>query len=215
MSLELYFHPLASYCWKVLIAFYENDTPFEPRSVDLGSERERAELAALWPFVKFPLLRDRARDQLVPESSIIIEHLALHHPGPCALVPREPEAALQARFWDRFFDQYVHEAMQKIVLDKLRPAGQGDAFGVDAARGQLEVSYGVVEARMASRQWALGNEFTLADCAAAPALHYANRVAPFGPQHRQTAAYLARLEARPSFARVLREAEPYFHLFPG
>ena len=215
MSLELYFHPLASYCWKVLIALYENETAFEPRIVDLSNERERAELAALWPVMKFPLLRERGRDQVVPESTIIIEHLALHYPGPSALVPREAEAALQARLWDRFFDQYVHEAMQKLVLDKLRPAGQNDAFGVAAARSQLEVAYGIVEQRMASRRWALGDDFTLADCSAAPALHYANRVAPFGAERPHTAAYLARLEARPSFARVLREAEPYFHMFPG
>ena len=215
MSLELYFHPLASYCWKVLIALYENETPFEPRLVDLASEQQRAELVALWPFAKFPLLRDRAREQVVPESTIINEYLALHYPGRSALVPREPDAALQARLWDRFFDQYVHEAMQKIVLDKLGPEGQSDAFGVDVARQQLEVAYGVLEARMASRRWALGDDFTLADCAAAPALHYANRVAPIGTDRPHTAAYLVRLEARPSFARVLREAEPYFHLFPG
>ncbi|HEY6078528.1 MAG TPA: glutathione S-transferase family protein [Polyangiaceae bacterium] len=215
MSLELYFHPLASYCWKVLVALYENETPFEPRTVDLGSERERAELAALWPMLKFPVLHDHARDQVVPESTIINEYLALHYPGRSVLVPCEPDVAQQARLWDRFFDQYVHEAMQKIVLDKLRPAGQNDAFGVGAARSQLEVAYGVVEQRMASRRWALGDDFTLADCAAAPALHYANRVAPFGAKRPHTAAYLARLEARPSFARVLREAEPYFHMFPG
>jgi glutathione S-transferase len=132
-----------------------------------------------------------------------------------ALLPSDPARALEARLYDRFFDIYVHEPMQTIVLDKLRPPGQGDAFGVAAARGRLETAYGLLEQRMASRAWAIGSDFTLADCAASPALHYANRVAPIGPGRPHTAGYLSRLEARPSFARVLREAEPYFKMFPG
>ncbi len=218
MSLVLYGHPLASYCWKVLLALYENETPFESVSVDLSDEQQRAELTALWPVAKFPLLRDSRRGQVVPESTIIIEYLARHYPGRLALVPSDPELALEARLYDRLFDTYVHGPMQTIVLDKLRPAEQSDKFGVAAARAQLEVAYGLIEQRLASRArpgWMAGSDFTLADCAAAPALHYANRVAPLGPQRPHTAAYLARLEARPSFARVLREAEPYFKMFPG
>jgi glutathione S-transferase len=218
MSLVLYGHPLASYCWKVLLALYENETPFESVTVDLSDEKQRAELTALWPVAKFPLLRDRARDQLVPESTIIIEYLARHYPGRTALLPSDPELALETRLYDRLFDTYVHGPMQTIVLDKLRPVEQSDKLGVAAARAQLEVAYDLIERRLAARSaagWMLGSAFTLADCAAAPALHYANRVAPLGAERPLTAAYLARLEARPSFARVLREAEPYFEMFPG
>src|SRR3954454_7496932 len=103
MSLEFYFHPLASYCWKVLIALYENETPFQPRLVDLGNAAEREALERLWPITKFPLLRDLARDQTVPESSIIIEYLARHHPGKIDLLPEARDRALEVRLWDRFF----------------------------------------------------------------------------------------------------------------
>lgn len=218
MSLVLYCHPLASYCWKVLLALYENETPFDSVTVDLSNEKQRAELTGLWPVAKFPLLRDAARDQLVPESTIIIEYLAQHYPGRTALFPSDPALALETRLYDRLFDTYVHGPMQTIVLDKLRPAEQSDALGVAAARAQLEVAYDLIERRLAAQStagWMVGSDFTLADCAAAPALHYANRVAPLGLERSRTAAYLARLEARPSFARVLREAEPYFKMFPG
>jgi glutathione S-transferase len=215
MSLTLHFHPLASFCWKVLVALYENGTPFEPSIVDLGDPVSAAAFKALWPLAKMPVLQDHARDRIVPESTIVIEYLAQHYPGPVALVPADPERARQTRLADRFYDLYVHEPMQKIVTDRLRPRGQADAFGVGQARATLAVSYGMIEQDMAGRRWAMGEAFTLADCAAAPALFYANKVAPFGGRHPKVAAYLDRLMARPSFARTVAEAQPYFKDFPG
>jgi glutathione S-transferase len=214
MSLTLYMHPLASYCWKVLIALYENETPFEPRLVDLGDPVAREQFHALWPIGKFPVLHDATRDALVPESAIILEYLAQHHPGPRELVPRDPDRARQCRLRERFFDLYVHEPMQQIVGDRLRPEGAHDPFGVEQARARLRVAYAMIEREMADATWAFGPDFSAADCAAAPALYYANLVAPFVDTHPNVAAYLRRLEARPSFARVLAEAEPYFAMFP-
>jgi glutathione S-transferase len=214
VALELYFHPLASFCHKVLIALYENGTAFEPVLVDLGNPRERAALAKLWAPAKFPVLRDQARDRTVAESSIIIEYLAQHYPGGVALLPADPDAALRVRMQDRFFDLYVHYQMQKIVLDRLRPAEQRDALGVEQARRDLRLSYDMLEQEMRARTWAAGEQFTMADCAAAPALFYANEVQPFGESHPAVAAYLARLKARPSYARVLEEAQPYLKNFP-
>ena len=214
MSLTLYLHPLASYCWKVLIALYENETPFRPQVVDLADPAARAALQALWPFARLPVLRDEARDRTVPESTIIIEYLVRHRPGPVALIPDDPEVARDVRFADRFYDLYIQEPMQTIVGDRLRPAAARDPHGVARARALLDVAYGVIERDRAASQWAVGDAFTMADCAAAPALHYADRVHPLGDRHPRAAAYLRRLEARPSFARVLREAAPYAHLFP-
>jgi glutathione S-transferase len=214
MSLTLHSHPLSSYCMKVLIALYENATPFTPHFLDLGDPAARAAHLALWPPGKMPVLRDDARGQTVPESTIIIEYLAEHYPGPVALVPRDPELAREARLHDRFFDCYVMDPMQKIVGDRLRPAGRRDPHGVEAARAQLRRSYDQIDARMATRTWAIGDAFSLADCAAAPSLFYANVVEPFETTHPHAAAYLGRLVARPSFARALREREPYRHLFP-
>jgi glutathione S-transferase len=212
--LKLYYHPLASYCWKVLIALYENDTPFERQLVDLSKPEQRAELARLSPFVKFPTLEDRARGRTLWESTTIIEYLAQHHAGKSALVPADPDAAFEVRRKDRFFDLYVHESMQKIVGDRLRPEGKRDALGVEQARAALATSYDWLERELGSQPWAAGDTFGMADCAAAPALYYANRVAPFGTTYPRTAAYLERLHARPSFARVFDEAQPYMALFP-
>jgi glutathione S-transferase len=212
MSLTLYYHPLASFCWKALIALYETDIAFERRIIDLSQPEQRAELTALWPFAKFPVLQDRARGQAVPESSIIIEYLTQHHASP--LIARDPELTRETRLLDRFYDLYVHEPMQKIVGDKLRPEGQRDAYGVAEARAQLATAYAQIDRQMATRLWAVGDAFSLADCAAAPALYYADRVAPLG-QHKNAAAYLQRLHLRPSFARVFAEAQPYLHMFPG
>ena len=214
MSLKLYLHPLASYCHKALIALYENDTPFESVVVDLGNATERAMLLKLWPIGKFPVLRDDVRDQTVPESTVVIEYLDRHYPGRTRFIPAEADAAWRTRLCDRFYDLYVHEPMQKIVVDRLRPAGKNDSFGVEEARARLKTSYAMIEREMANRTWAMGEAFSLADCAAAPALFYANKVAPFGDSHRNVAAYFDRLKARPSYARVLREAEPYFAMFP-
>jgi glutathione S-transferase len=213
MTLVLHSHPLSSFCQKVLIALYENETPFEAKLIDFFDPESRAAFLRLWPMGKIPVLRDEARDRTVPEATIIIEYLAQHHPGRTALVPPDPDLARETRFRDRFYDLYVDVPMQKIVTDRLRPAGQGDAFGVAQAKEQLRTAYGLIEEDMAGKRWAMGDAFTMADCAAAPALAYANRVVPFA-DHRQVAAYFDRLVQRPSFARVLAEAEPYQRNFP-
>lgn len=215
MALSLYFHPLASYCWKVLIALYENETPFEPRLVDLGNPVERDAFLKLTPLGKFPILHDHQNGKLVGESTIILEYLATHYPGRVALLPSGADAALEVRAQDRFFDQQVHEAMQKHVGDKLRPEGKRDPFGVEQAHAQLEKAYSILETTLATRSWAAGESFSMADCAAAPALYYANLVHPLGAAHGHVRQYLERLKARPSFARVLVEAQPYFAMFPG
>ena len=215
MALTLYYHPLASFCQKVLIALYENDTPFAPRFVDLGDAASAAELKRIWPIGKFPVLRDGAKDQTIPESSIIIEYLSLHYPGTTQLVPTDTEFAWQTRLRDRFFDLHVHEPMQKIVGDRLRPPGRNDPHGVELAKAQLQTAYGMIDRDMATRTWAMGDAFTMADCAAAPPLFYANKMLPFGDTHWNVAAYFDRLMQRPSFARVVKEAQPYMHLFPG
>jgi glutathione S-transferase len=214
MSLKLYFHPLASFCHKALIAFYENGIPFESVIVDLADEASSAAFRAVWPMAKMPVLRDEARDRTVAESTIIVEYLDAHYPGTTRFLPADPDRAWQTRMWDRFYDHYVQEPMQKIVLDRLRPEGKNDPYGVEQARVQLHQAYGVIEQEMAGKTWMTGEAFTLADCAAAPALFYANTVAPFGGTHGKLAAYLDRLMARSSFARVLEEAQPYFRLFP-
>jgi glutathione S-transferase len=215
MNLKLYLHPLSSFCWKVLIALYENETPFEPCVIDLGDPVSRAELERLWPFQRFPVLEDRAAGRALPESSIIIEYLDQRYPGRIQLLPKDPALALETRQADRFYDWMVHVPMQKIVTDNIRPSGQNDAFGVEQARSTLRTAYALIERDMASRAWAMGDHFTLADCAAFPALYYANRVQPLGDAHPHAAAYLRRLEQRPSVARVLSEAQPYFAMFPG
>ena len=214
MSLELYFHPLASFCQKALIAFYENDTPFEPHIVDLGDATSSAEFKKIWPIGKFPVLRDAAKNRTIPESSIIIEYLDLHYPGRTRLVSADVELAWQTRLRDRFYDLYVHEPMQKVVGDRLRPAGSKDPHGVTQARALLATAYGMIEQEMGSKTWAMGDAFSMADCAAAPALFYANLVMPFGDTHKNVAAYFARLMERPSFARAVEEAKPYFALVP-
>jgi glutathione S-transferase len=188
--------------------------PFEPVIVDLGNETERTAFLKLWPIGKFPVLRDDSRDRTIPESTVIIEYLQRYYPGKTQFIPADTETAWQTRLSDRFYDLYVHDPMQKIVGDRLRPDGAKDPHGVEHARGRLETAYGMIEREMASRTWAVGDSFSLADCAAAPALFYANEVVPIGAGHGHVAAYLQRLKARPSYARALREAEPYFAMFP-
>jgi glutathione S-transferase len=214
MSLKLYFHPLASFCHKALIALYEGGTPFAPIVVDLADEASAAAFRAVWPMAKMPVLRDEARGRTVAESTIVVEYLAAYYPGARRLLPTDAERAWQTRMWDRFYDHYVQAPMQKIVTDRLRPAGASDAYGVEQAKLQLREAYEVLEREMAAKTWSVDDRFTLADCAAAPALFYADTVVPFGETQRHLAAYLERLMARPSFARVLEEAEPYFGLFP-
>ena len=214
MSLTLHFHPLASYCHKALIALYENDTPFTPNMVDLSNESERAALLKLWPIGKFPVLSDEARNQTVPESTVIIEYLDRYYPGRTQFLSADADRAWQTRLRDRFYDLFVHEPMQKIVGDRLRPEDKKDPHGVEEAKARLRTSYGMIDDEMATRTWAMGEAFSLADCAAAPALFYANEVMPFGESHQSVAAYFGRLKARLSYARVLKEAEPYFGMFP-
>lgn len=163
MSLTMHLHPLASFCWKPLIALYENGTPFDVVIVDLGNEQSRAAFLRLSPAGKMPVLRDEARGQTVPESTIVIEYLAVHYPGPTALIPADADLARQVRTADRFYDFYVQEPMQKIVGDRLRPQGQTDPFGVEQARAQLRASYAIIETEMQSRIWAVGETFTMAD----------------------------------------------------
>ena len=214
MSLTLHYHPLSSFCWKALIALYENDVPFTPNSVNLGEPTERAALLQLWPIGKFPVLRDDARGETVPESSIIIEYLDTHYPGRTRFIPADPGPALQARLRDRFYDLYVHLPMQKVMGDRLRPVDKRDPHGVEEARVQLKTSYRMIEGQMAGNTWAIGEAFGMADCAALPALFYANMAEPFGGTHRNLNAYFERLKARPSVARVMKEAEPYFGMVP-
>ena len=214
MSLKLYFHPLSSFCHKVLIALYEAGIPFEPIFIDLGEEKSSAVLRALWPIAKFPVLRDEARNCTVPESTVIITYLDAHYTSGTRFLPADVDKAWQVQMWDRFYDHYVHHPMQKAVGDNLRPPDQRDPFGVEEAKAQMRQAFDVAEAAMQSRAWAAGDDFTLADCAAAPALYYANTVMPFARTHKNLSAYLARLVARASYARVLKEAQPYFELFP-
>lgn len=209
MALTLYFHPFSSYCQKALLALYENETPFTPKVINLGDPASAGELKRIWPVGKFPVLRDDARDETVPESSIVVEYLAQHYPGPAELVPADPDLARKARQWDRFFDFYINDALGKVVADHFRPAGLNDPHGVAMAKQMMTTAYGLLDAEMAGRTWAVGDTFTMADCAAAPSLFYANLILPFMESHPHVAAYYARLAARPSFRRALAEAEPY------
>lgn len=213
MALELFLHPLSSYCHKVLIALYENDIPFEVKRVDdpaVTREYER-----LSPLGKFPLLRDTKRDRVVPESTIIIEYLQTHFPGKTQLIPDDPDLAWQVRLRDRFFDNYLHTPMQTFAGDNLRPQGKKDAYGVKQAGDMFVKALGLVDAEMAHRTWATGDAFTMADCAAAPAIFYGDRFfGPFRETHPNALAYLDRLMARPSYARALEEAKPFFDLLP-
>ena len=212
MSLALYAHPFSSYCQKVLIALYDNETPFEFRMLAPGHEREIEEHRTLWPQGTFPVLVDDGRR--VVEATIIIEYLGIHHPGPVRLLPREQDAALEVRMMDRFFDNYVMSPMQKIVSDFLRSPEHRDPRGVEEARSLLSTSYAWLEGVMKERAWAAGTAFSLADCAAAPSLFYADWVHPIDGSCPLVRDYRARLLQRPSFARAVEEARPYRANFP-
>jgi glutathione S-transferase len=214
MALVLYQHPLASFCHKVLVALYESGTPFENRIVDLGDEVSRSDLFRFWPLGKIPLLRDEARNITVPETSIMIEYIDRYSEGLARLLPEDPDEALQVRLWDRFFDLYVQVPMQKIVADQMRPEGSKDPTGVAEAEKTLATAYDMIETQLADHPWISGDVFTMADCAAAPALFYARVPVDFGDARPRLNAYYERLLARPSFARVLQEAKPYFKLYP-
>lgn len=212
MALELYAHPFSSYCQKVLIALYENDTPFTYHVLAPEQPQHMARLAELWPLRKFPMLVDDG--QVIVESSIIIEHLQLRHPGPVRLIPSDPQLALEVRFMDRVFDNYLSTPQQKCVFDALRQAQDRDAYGVAEARRMLDTAYAWLEQRLQGRVWAAGDSFSLADCAAAPFLFYADWTQPIASAFTTLRAYRQRLLQRPSFARAVDEARPYRHFFP-
>jgi glutathione S-transferase len=210
MALKLYAHPFSSYCQKVLIALYENGTSFEWR--ELGSEEMGAELQRLWPIGKFPVLVDD--DRTIIEATIIIEHLQLYHPGEVRLIPGEPRRALEVRMMDRFFDNYIMTPMQKMVFNQIRPEEHRDPYGVTEARGLLDKAYAWLDGKLAGQEWAAGGSFSLADCAAAPSLFYADWAHPIGDAFANVRAYRRRLVARPSIARAVDEARPYRSFFP-
>jgi glutathione S-transferase len=214
VSLTFYFHPLASFCHKVLIALYEKQIAFEPSIVDLGNAAARAQYLELWPVGKIPVLHDHARDRTIPETTIMIEYLDRYYPGACRLFPDDADALLEARLWDRFFDQYVSVPMQKIVGDRLRAEGERDPRGVAEARDALGLAYDMLQQRFATRTWAIGESFTVADCAALPALFYSDTLRPFAQKHPTRSAYYELLLARPSVRRTLAEARPYFQFYP-
>ncbi len=212
MAYTLYYHPLSSFCWKVLIALYEADIAFEPRQVNLGDAVDRAAFQAVWPLAKFPVLRDHAHSKTIPESGIIIDYLARVEPRAASLMPSDPERAMQTRLIDRLIDNYIHIPLQQVVADRLRPQDQRDPYGVERARAGIRAGYDLI-APMVASPWAMGETFTAADCAALPALFYADYALPVA-EWPELAAYLERLKARPSVARVLAEAEPFFQYFP-
>jgi len=208
--IELFAHPFASYCQKALIAFYENDIPFRFRMLEDPGVGE--ELAALWPMKRFPVLREG--DRVVMEATSIIEYLQVHHPGPVELIPGDPDLAVETRMLDRVFDNYVMTPQGKFVFDALRPADRRDPHGVEEARAVLETSYAWLDQRMRDRTWAVGERFTLADCAAAPSLFYADWTHRIPERFECLRAYRARLLQRPSFARAVDEARGFRHYFP-
>lgn len=196
----------------MLIALYENRCQFEPQIVVFGDPELGAKLHALWPLDKIPVLVDGGK--AIPETSIMIEHLQIRHPGPVRLLPDDPDVCLEARLWDRFFDLYVNVPMQKIVAQRIKPEGQRDPAGAEEARATLATAYRLIERQVAGKEWAVGSSFTIADCAAAPALFYASIVHPFAESQENLAAYFERLLVRPSIQRVLEEAKPFFQYFP-
>lgn len=212
MTPILYAHPFSSYCWKVLIALYENGTPFDYRMLGPDHPENGAELARLWPIGKFPVLVDDGKP--VIESSVIVEYLDLHYPGPAPLLPRDPKAALEVRFMDRVFDNYIMNNMQKPVGNQLRPADQRDPHGVAQAKTALETAYGWLDGVLATRTWAAGETFTMADCSGAPSLFYADWVHQISDAFPHLRAYRTRVLAHPSVARVVDEARPYRPFFP-
>jgi glutathione S-transferase len=210
-QLTLYMHPLASFCWKVLLALYEAGSPFQTVQID-GVPKDYQAFAELWPIAKMPLLKDG--ESVVPETSIIIEYLQAHHPGSARLIPGDADAAREVRLWDRFFDLYVHAPMQAIVSNRLRPNGTQDDLGIESARATFDTAYPMLDRRMAERTWVAGEAFSMADCAAMPPLFYADAVHPYRARYPALAAYFERLVNRPSAQRVIREAQPWMQYFP-
>jgi glutathione S-transferase len=209
----LYFHPLASFCHKVLIALYEQGVEFKGVLVDFGDPGDSAKFLEIWPVGKIPVLRDEKVQRTIPETTIIIEYLDRYY-AKLKLLPNDPEQLLDARLWDRFFDLYVSVPMQKIVIDRTRAETERDPKGVADAFATLATAYDMLELHLGTKTWAIGDAFTLADCSAVPALFYADTLRPFAESHPKLAAYFDRLVARPSVRRTLAEARPYFNLYP-
>ncbi|MET0380162.1 MAG: glutathione S-transferase family protein [Spongiibacteraceae bacterium] len=212
MAIKLYAHPFSSYCQKVLIALYENNTPFEFKLLEHDNATIMAELEHLWPFKKFPVLTDNGAT--FREATIIIEYLQLAHGGPVQLIPSDPKTALDVRFMDRFFDNYISTPQQKIVFDSICAADDRDPHGVAQARCMLDTAYEWLDNYMQSRQWAVDDAFSLADCGAAPFLFYADWSHRIDAKFKNVIAYRKRLLARPSVVRVVDEARPYRRFFP-
>lgn len=210
--IELYGHSFSSYTWKALIALYENDTPFTFRELGPDQPENGAELARRWPINKFPLLVEG--DAQVMEASSIVEYLDDVHPGPTRFVPDDRAAAREVRMLDRIFDHYVMDVMTIPVTDALRPAERRDPVGVEQAKARLDTIYAWLDERMAAREWVVGAGFTLADCAAAPSLFYADWVHPNDGRFPALAAYRARLLARPSMARAVDGGRHFRRFFP-
>lgn len=213
MALIVYGHPFSSYTQKVLIGLYENATPFEFRTIGPDTPAHSADWLARWPMRKFPVLVDG--DRSVAETSVIIEYLHLTHPGPVRLIPDDPMAALDVRFLDRFFDLHVMDAAQHAVNGALTGDPVKRADGLALSKEKLERAYGWLETTLQGRSWAAGEAFTMADCAAAPSLFYADWVHEISGDYPVLRAYRSRLLARPSFARAVNEARyfrPYFPL---
>jgi glutathione S-transferase len=212
MSLALYGHPFSSYTQKVLIALYENGTPFEFRCLGPDKPQHSAEWLRRWPLRKFPLLVDGERS--IAETSIIIEYLQLAHPGPVRMLPADPMAALDVRFLDRFFDLHVMNPVQHAVDGALTGDPVKRQEGLALAAKKLELAYAWLEGQLAGLAWAAGADFTLADCAAAPSLFYADWTQRISEAFPVLRAYRARLLVRPSFARAVEEARPFRPNFP-
>jgi glutathione S-transferase len=212
MTLKLYYHPIASHCWKVMIALHEARLGYEPVMVDLMDPAARAEYRKLSPFGKIPTLVDNGL--VVNETSIQIEHLALNYPQAAGLLPKDPKEALKVRALDRFFDLYLNAPLGKIVVDRISPPEKRNPDAVAQTMNDFRTAVGIVEREMASRTWAAGETFSMADCAAAPALFYVNRLVPYAEGHPNTARYLERLLARPSVARCIEGAKPMLHMVP-
>lgn len=212
MSIALYGHPFSSYTQKALIALYENDTPFEFRCLGPDTPEHTGEWLRRWPLRKFPLLVDDERN--VSETSIIVEYLQLAHPGRVRFLPADPMSALNVRFLDRFFDLHVMSCTQHAVNAALTGDPVRRQEGLEFAAQKLELAYAWLEGQLVGRTWAAGDDFTLADCAAAPSLFYADWTHTISDAFPVLRAYRKRLLARPSFARAVEEARPFRPLFP-
>jgi len=210
--MKLYYHPISSYSQKAVMAFHEKGATFKPMLINIMDPQAKAEYRKVHPLAKLPLLVDEKADRVVPESSIIIEYIDRHCPGGTKLIPDDPDLARQVRFKDRMMDLYVNDSMGKIFFDGMRPEGKRDPHGVAQAKATLDSVFELVDRDMATKTWAMGDTFSMADCAAAPALAYCRMVHPFD-KHKNLSAYAARLMERPSFMKIHDEAKPFLAAF--